>query len=180
MSSRLRSSNMTRPAVGSIRRDMQRTRVDLPEPDRPMMMKISPSRTTRLASRTAPMMPAASRSASLGAPFVRSSTASASAPNSFQMFSAGEFDGTRVAGHARRPSDYKTDGRLRDPEASQAAMSGNSARSHAAGGPGLPRVLVLVHPLADDLVQRRGRPDRPRRSACPWSSFSMWNARTAA
>jgi hypothetical protein len=34
----------SRPPVGSIRRDMQRTSVDLPEPDRPMMTKISPSR----------------------------------------------------------------------------------------------------------------------------------------
>jgi hypothetical protein len=29
--------------LGSIRRDRQRTSVDLPEPDRPMTMKISPS-----------------------------------------------------------------------------------------------------------------------------------------
>ncbi len=32
---------------------MQRSRVDLPEPDRPMMTKISPSKTSKLASRTA-------------------------------------------------------------------------------------------------------------------------------
>ena len=36
----------TSPAVGSISRDRQRTSVDLPEPDRPMMTKISPSRTS--------------------------------------------------------------------------------------------------------------------------------------
>ena len=36
--------NRISPAVGSTSRDRQRTSVDLPEPDRPMMTKISPSR----------------------------------------------------------------------------------------------------------------------------------------
>ncbi|CAK7259606.1 conserved protein of unknown function (plasmid) [Shinella sp. WSC3-e] len=51
------------PEVGSMRRERQRTSVDLPEPDRPMMTKISPSRTSILTSRTAPTAPAARRSA---------------------------------------------------------------------------------------------------------------------
>ncbi len=42
-SSRFRPSNRMRPAVGSISRDMQRTSVDLPEPESPMMTKISPA-----------------------------------------------------------------------------------------------------------------------------------------
>ena len=37
---------------------MQRTRVDLPEPDRPMITKISPVRISSEASRTAPISPA--------------------------------------------------------------------------------------------------------------------------
>ena len=40
-------SNSTLPEVGSISRDRQRSSVDLPEPDRPMTMKISPWRTSR-------------------------------------------------------------------------------------------------------------------------------------
>jgi len=40
------------PWVGSISRLMWRTRVDLPEPDRPMMQKTSPSPTLMLTSRT--------------------------------------------------------------------------------------------------------------------------------
>ena len=34
--------------LGSIRRDMQRTSVDLPDPDRPMMTKISFSLTSQI------------------------------------------------------------------------------------------------------------------------------------
>ena len=51
--------SMTSPAVGSTSRERQRTSVDLPEPDRPMMMKISPWRMSRSTSRTAPTRPAA-------------------------------------------------------------------------------------------------------------------------
>ena len=47
-------------------RDMQRTRVDLPDPERPMMTKISPSRTLRLTSRTAPIRPRLRIGSSLG------------------------------------------------------------------------------------------------------------------
>ena len=43
-----------RPTVGSISRDRQRTSVDLPEPDRPMMMKFSPCRISSEARWTAP------------------------------------------------------------------------------------------------------------------------------
>ena len=38
----LRPSKMISPVVGSISRDMQRTKVDFPEPERPIMTKISP------------------------------------------------------------------------------------------------------------------------------------------
>ena len=57
--SRSRPSNSTSPAVGSTSRDRQRTSVDLPEPDSPMMTKISPSRTSRSTSRTAVITPGA-------------------------------------------------------------------------------------------------------------------------
>jgi hypothetical protein len=53
--------------VGSTSRDMQRTSVDLPEPDSPMMTKHSPSITSRLASRTAGTNPAACSRSRLGA-----------------------------------------------------------------------------------------------------------------
>ena len=39
-------SKSTSPAVGSISRDRQRIRVDLPEPDRPMTTRISPAATS--------------------------------------------------------------------------------------------------------------------------------------
>jgi hypothetical protein len=41
-----------RPSVGSIRRFSMRTRVDLPEPDKPMMTKISPASMVNVASNT--------------------------------------------------------------------------------------------------------------------------------
>ena len=46
---------MTSPADGSIRRARQRTSVDLPEPESPMMTKISPRETSSVASATAVM-----------------------------------------------------------------------------------------------------------------------------
>ena len=41
------------PSVGSIRRLMQRSRVDLPEPDRPMITRNSPGSTVKLTWRSA-------------------------------------------------------------------------------------------------------------------------------
>lgn len=54
------------PAVGSISRVMQRTRVDLPEPDRPMTTNTSPLRTSKVTSRTAAVQPVRSRSSAAG------------------------------------------------------------------------------------------------------------------
>ena len=90
--SRSRPSNRTSPAVGSIRRDRQRSRVDLPEPLRPMTMKISPSGTSRLTSRTAPTRPAAASASASGV--ARSfRKVSASWPNSFQIWRQESFTG---------------------------------------------------------------------------------------
>ena len=44
------SFQMTLPEVGSIRRLMQRSRVDLPDPLRPMTARNSPSSTSKLTS----------------------------------------------------------------------------------------------------------------------------------
>ena len=59
-------SNRTSPAVGSMRRVMQRTSVDLPLPDRPMTTNISPGRTSNETSRIAIMDPVLARSSSFG------------------------------------------------------------------------------------------------------------------
>ena len=48
-------SIITSPAVGSTSRDRQRTMVDFPDPERPMMTKISPSRTSNVTSHAAGM-----------------------------------------------------------------------------------------------------------------------------
>src|SRR4051812_37710339 len=45
------------PAVGSINRVRQRTRVDLPEPDRPITTNTSPGATSKLMSQTAARQP---------------------------------------------------------------------------------------------------------------------------
>ena len=66
--SRSLPSSSTLPAVGSISLERQRSNVDLPEPDRPMTMKISPWRTLSEASRTAPTRPAAASSAGVAIP----------------------------------------------------------------------------------------------------------------
>ncbi len=49
------------PAVGSIRRTMQRATVDFPEPDSPTMPRISPLRSVRLTSAAAITLRAAWR-----------------------------------------------------------------------------------------------------------------------
>nr|BFE87330.1 hypothetical protein GCM10020093_099310 [Planobispora longispora] len=51
------------PAVGSISRVRQRTRVDLPLPDRPITTNTSPGRTEKLTSLTAATHPVLARSA---------------------------------------------------------------------------------------------------------------------
>ena len=53
--SRSSPSSKTSPAVGSTRRDRHRTMVDLPEPESPMMMNISPRRTSKLTLQAAAM-----------------------------------------------------------------------------------------------------------------------------
>jgi hypothetical protein len=49
-------------------RDRQRSKVDLPEPESPMTMKISPSRTLIEQSRTAPIRLASASSALVSVP----------------------------------------------------------------------------------------------------------------
>ncbi len=63
------------PAVGSMRRLMSRISVDLPEPERPMSTKISPSRTEKLASRTPTTLPVCWKICSLSLPARSSSRA---------------------------------------------------------------------------------------------------------
>ena len=59
-------SRRTSPAVGSIRRVMQRTSVDLPLPDNPMTTKTSPGQTSNETSRNAIIEPVFLRSSSRG------------------------------------------------------------------------------------------------------------------
>ena len=54
---RLSSPMKRSPRVVSTSPVMHRTSVDLPEPDRPMMTKISPLRMSSVASRTAGISP---------------------------------------------------------------------------------------------------------------------------
>ena len=62
-------SNRTVPAVGSSSPLSVRSRVDLPDPDRPMTTNIWPSSTSIDASITAAVVPSARRSSRLGAGF---------------------------------------------------------------------------------------------------------------
>src|SRR4051794_19602254 len=57
-------STHTCPMVGSIRRGKQRSKVDLPLPERPITTKVSPGKTSNETSRTATMLPVV-RSSSL-------------------------------------------------------------------------------------------------------------------
>ena len=52
-------SNLIEPVVGSTSRDIQRTRVDLPDPDKPIITKISPCIIWTSTARTAPIIPSA-------------------------------------------------------------------------------------------------------------------------
>ena len=77
---RSRPSKRISPAVGSISRDRQRTSVDLPDPDRPMMTKISPFATVTSACRTAGTMPASRSASGEGVPPWRARKLSACGP----------------------------------------------------------------------------------------------------
>ena len=82
------SSMSTRPDVGSMSRLRQRTRVDLPLPDRPMTTTISPSSTSKLALFTPTPSPVFFRISSLDLPSLRSGRAfSGCAPKTLKRFS---------------------------------------------------------------------------------------------
>src|SRR5450755_827356 len=59
-------SRSTSPAVGSISRVRQRTRVDLPLPDRPITTNTSPWATSKVTSRTATVVPVLACSSAVG------------------------------------------------------------------------------------------------------------------
>ena len=77
-------SNSTLPVVDSINLERQRTSVDLPEPDNPMMTKISPSSISTVASHTAAMSPAWRKSCGVGEPPCWTMNCLALLPNTFQ------------------------------------------------------------------------------------------------
>ncbi|MNZ93654.1 hypothetical protein D3C78_1127300 [compost metagenome] len=73
--------------MGSIRRLNSRTMVDLPEPDSPMMTKISPRLTEKLASNTPTTCPVFWKISFLSAPLRNISIASSGrGPNTLKMF----------------------------------------------------------------------------------------------
>ena len=98
---RSRPSKRTSPAVGSTSRDRQRTSVDLPEPDSPMMTKISPGLTARLASITAGIEAGGGELLGRRARGRRARKASAPGPKSFQRLRQASFGLGRS--HRRRP-----------------------------------------------------------------------------
>jgi hypothetical protein len=84
-------------AVGSRRPLSMRSRVDLPEPDRPMTTKIWPGSTVKEASITAAVVPSA-RSPSRSAPSRSLSTASSGRlPKTLYSCSASSLDDTRAS-----------------------------------------------------------------------------------
>ncbi len=95
------------PAVGSISRVRQRTRVDLPDPERPITTKTSPLRTSKVTSRTAAVQPVRSRSSAAD----RSASAE---PGTF----AAALSGPKTF---QRPSTEKTDGAAESAGAGAAA-----------------------------------------------------------
>ena len=76
----------TFPSVGSIRRFTKRTKVDFPEPERPMMQKTWPFATLKLASRTPTTHAYSERISALptDSDFAASNASFARAPNTFQ------------------------------------------------------------------------------------------------
>src|SRR5690606_12599003 len=145
------------PAVGSTSRDRQRTMVDLPEPDSPMMTKTSPSWTFRLASRTAPIRPAAASCSTLGRPPWRSRKRRPPSPKTFQS--------PRQV--SLTPASVPADGRCAAMPVTSCIRQRRPGRAHRdaapavparapllRGDPGPPGVLVLVHPLLYDDIRR--------------------------
>ena len=81
------SSKRNSPCVGSINRVMQRTSVDLPEPESPITTKTSPGATSKETSRTAIVLPVFARNSCLdskasGVPII----ASGFDPKTFHRF----------------------------------------------------------------------------------------------
>jgi hypothetical protein len=60
---------ITSPAVGSTSLERHRTTVDFPEPDRPMMTKISPRWTSKLTSQAAGIQPPSRNAAATASTF---------------------------------------------------------------------------------------------------------------
>ena len=61
IASRSAPSISTEPDVGSMSRERQRTRVDLPDPDKPITIRVSPGLTSRVTLSTAATTPSHSR-----------------------------------------------------------------------------------------------------------------------
>ena len=162
-------SNRISPAVGSTSRDRQRTSVDLPEPDSPMMTKISPSRTVEVGRR-APRRRGPPRGSSTESRVRASGRAAVSAacgPNSFQTPRQASLTGFAPRVHRARPDRGRPSG----------AAAGCR---RVTADPGLPAGLVRGHPVGDHLVDRLAVRGRPRRSSRPSSSLSMLKALIAS
>ena len=113
-----------RPAVGSIKRFSRRTRVDLPEPDRPMMTKISPAWMCRFASNTAMEWPVWARMSCLDTPCrTRSRAVSGASPKTLKTWSM-------VISFATRRAPFLKELNKRRPEAT--AAGGNPQEGAAA------------------------------------------------
>ena len=76
--------NSTLPAVGSMRRERQRTKVDLPDPLKPMSTRISPGMTSSVAATTAGIYPAFFTASAVGSPLWRLRNFAGSGPYNFQ------------------------------------------------------------------------------------------------
>ena len=106
---RLRPSISTSPEVGSFKRVMARIKVDLPDPDKPMITRISFSITSKDTSRTAPMYCSAAKAAASGRIWCFFKKPSGSGPNTFHRWRQTIFGSAFSIQHPSHTQRYKTE-----------------------------------------------------------------------
>src|SRR5215218_769603 len=131
--------NQISPAVGSIRRVRHRTRVDLPEPDRPITTKTSPGATWKVRSHTAATHPV------LLLRSLRESRASSGEPGTSSALLPKTFHRFRTSITA--PSRWSSSG----------FVVGRTTRSEPRTGSSMPAVMVSSPPIP--AVKRGSTPE---------------------
>ena len=169
--SRSRPSNSTSPEVGSIRRDRQRSRVDLPEPDRPMTMKISPWRTSERGIAHRADQPRRSKLGRRGSPLARGEEAGRLRAETFQMPRQESFTGRAASASGASIAPEMAPAMPLSLDSNFSEQAGG-ARSHPAASGNYCAQAFHFASFASIQAAATSSIDLPSRSTSPESLFS--------